>query len=324
MSVTAFAPASIGNMSVGFDILGLAIQPVDGTPLGDTVTITASIDAENQLRTEGRFVSKLPDNKDNIVWVCLHDFNQRLQEKGINPAPVYMTLNKHMPIGSGLGSSACSVVATLVALNAFYQHPFTDAELLYLMGSAEAHISGSLHYDNVAPCFLGGLQLMLDQSTRNEHSTVTQSLPVMDDWTFVIAYSGINVSTKKAREILPDTYPRATVIQQAQKLAAFMSGLYTHNNVLALNSIEDHIAEPYRTSLLPGFTTAKRHLLNNSAKAVGISGSGPTLFAIFTDAIIAKQAVSWLKENYLQTSEGFVHECHCDHKGAWVTQKDNG
>ena len=163
MSVSVFAPASIGNVSVGFDVLGLAVKPIDGTLLGDVVSVTHS-DNDDQLEVIGNFAKKLPgDVKDNIVWHSLVLFNQQLIEHKQDVVKVKMTLEKRMPVGSGLGSSACSVVAALAGLNAFYekyhQFSFDEKALLKMMGQMEAQISGSLHYDNVAPCFLGGMQL---------------------------------------------------------------------------------------------------------------------------------------------------------------------
>ena len=112
--VKIHAPASIGNVSVGFDVLGAAVSPVDGTLLGDCVTVEAA--SEFSLHNEGSFVSKLPaDPKENIVYRCWDRFCEAIGKR----VPVKMTLEKNMPIGSGLGSSACSVVAGLMAMNEF-------------------------------------------------------------------------------------------------------------------------------------------------------------------------------------------------------------
>ncbi|WP_313377832.1 homoserine kinase, partial [Pantoea sp. CTOTU50773] len=123
--VKIYAPASIGNVSVGFDVLGAAVSPVDGTLLGDCVSVEAA-DSFSLVNT-GRFVSKLPTNaQENIVYQCWERFCQAIGKQ----VPVAMTLEKNMPIGSGLGSSACSVVAGLMAMNEFCGKPLNDTELL--------------------------------------------------------------------------------------------------------------------------------------------------------------------------------------------------
>ncbi|NIH12066.1 MAG: homoserine kinase [Serratia symbiotica] len=162
--VKVYAPASIGNLSVGFDVLGAAVSPIDGTLLGDYVSVATA--SEFSLQNAGRFVSKLPDDpKENIVYQCWERFCQEIGRE----IPVAMRLEKNMPIGSGLGSSACSVVAGLVAMNEFCDRPLNKMTLLGLMGELEGRISGSVHYDNVAPCYLGGVQLILEQAGTISH-----------------------------------------------------------------------------------------------------------------------------------------------------------
>jgi homoserine kinase len=135
--VSVFAPASIGNVSVGFDVLGLAVKPVDGSLLGDVVTVELA--DEDSLVVIGAFADKLPSSKeDNIVWSCLQLFNQALTDVKQNISTVKLTLDKKMPVGSGLGSSACSVVAALAGLNAFYakykNFSFNEKILLKMTG----------------------------------------------------------------------------------------------------------------------------------------------------------------------------------------------
>lgn len=319
MKVSVFAPASIGNLSVGFDVLGLAVKPIDKTLLGDVVSVERS--EQNQLVVVGKFAGKLPNDKEqNIVWQCLLRFNQALKDCGISPVPVVMTLDKKMPVGSGLGSSACSVVAALEALNCFYHkmgiHQFEQAKMIRFMGELEAKISGSLHYDNVAPCYFGGLQLMIP-----DEQIITRSLPTFDDCFYVMAYPGIEVSTKAAREVLPTEYSRAEVITFGQNLATFVDACHRQDKALAHQVIADVIAEPYRKKLLPGFEAAYEYLKAQGALAVGISGSGPTLFCVVDDLVKAQQYAKWLSDNYLQSnvngsSEGFVHVCQVDKQGA--------
>lgn len=324
MKVSVFAPASIGNVSVGFDVLGLAVKPIDGTLLGDVVTVEQS--STNSLYVIGRFANKLPSNiKENIVWHCLALFNKALAQTACVIVPVKLTLEKKMPVGSGLGSSACSVVAALTGLNAFYkefyQFCFDEKQLLLMMGKMEAKISGSLHYDNVAPCYLGGLQLMVPDS-----DIITRTIPDFNDCYYIMAYPGIEVSTKSAREVLPESYSRADVISYGQNLATFVDACHRQDKQQAFSVLEDVVAESYRQYLIPGFCEAKQYLQDQGALAVGISGSGPTLFCICDQLEQAQALAQWLTDNYLKTidgpigkeNNGFVHVCQADTQGAEV------
>ena len=302
MAVKAYAPASIGNVSVGFDILGAALTPVDGTPLGDTVTIEDS-DTEFSLVQEGRFVSKLPKNPDdNIVTDCFRVYRDALAAKGQKTRGLRMTLQKDLPVGSGLGSSACSVVSALAALNAFHDHALSEDEIIRLMGQEEGKISGSIHYDNVAPCYLGGIQLMLEDCEE-----ISERIP------------GIVVSTAAARKILPVEYPRSTAIRFASNVGAFIHASHTGNRKLAAKCLVDVIAEPYRKSLIPGFDRAREYAMSEGGLAFGISGSGPSIFAVTESMDSAKKIESWLKSEFIQNSDGFCHICRIDRRGTVVT-----
>ncbi|USD65728.1 homoserine kinase [Vibrio sp. SCSIO 43136] len=314
MSVVVYAPASIGNVSVGFDVLGAAVSPIDGTLLGDRVKVEAS-DQAFSLSTSGDFVAKLPQNpKENIVYDCWKVFARELDKKGVELKPLAMTLEKNMPIGSGLGSSACSIVAALDALNQFHDNPLNEMELLALMGEMEGQISGGIHYDNVAPCYLGGVQLMLE-----ELGHISQSVPSFDDWYWVMAYPGIKVSTAEAREILPSQYRRQDIIAHGRHLAGFIHASHSGQPELAAKMIKDVIAEPYREKLLPGFADARAYAASAGALATGISGSGPTLFSVCNQKDVAERVARWLEQNYVQNEEGFVHVCRLDKQGSKVT-----
>lgn len=304
--VKIYAPASIGNVSVGFDVLGAAVSPVDGSLLGDCVAVEAA--DRFSLENRGRFVSKLPDDpKENIVYQCWERFCQAIGKD----VPVAMTLEKNMPIGSGLGSSACSVVAGLMAMNEFCGKPLSDTALLALMGELEGRISGSVHYDNVAPCFLGGVQLMIE-----EQGIISQQVPCFDEWLWVMAYPGIKVSTAEARAILPAQYRKQDVIKHGRLLAGFIHACHTRQPQLAAKLMQDVVAEPYRTKLLPGFAAARQAAADIGALACGISGSGPTLFAVCNEMATAQRMADWLSQHYLQNEEGFVHICRLDTAGA--------
>ena len=170
----AYAPASSANLSVGFDLLGIAVRPLDGSPLGDFVNArelgpdeVGTVTPDLSIKVSGRFVHKLPsDHKQNIVYDAYELVKQRLQAAGLKAKRLELTLEKNLPVCSGLGSSASSVVAAVLALDAAHDNYFGPAGCLELMGILEGKISGSIHYDNVAPCYFGGMQFIINENGR--------------------------------------------------------------------------------------------------------------------------------------------------------------
>ncbi|CAG9297894.1 homoserine kinase [Celerinatantimonas diazotrophica] len=313
MSVVTYAPASIGNVSVGFDVLGAALEPISGEFLGDRVQVYAS--EHFAIENRGRFAHKLPvDPKQNILFGCYEYFIDQIKALKLAERPLAMILEKNLPIGSGLGSSACSVVAAFEALNQFYDAPFDANQMLLMMGKLEGKISGSVHYDNVAPCYLGGIQLMLESS-----GVISQSIPTFDDWLWVLAYPGISISTAEARAILPAQYRRQDVLTYGRQLGGFIHASYTNQPQLAASFLNDVIAEPYRRALIPGFDQARHFALDAGAIASGISGSGPTLFSIATDMEQAERIADWLEKHFVQNEDGFCHICRINKQGTQVT-----
>lgn len=312
----AYAPASIGNVSLGFDMLGAALAPIDNSQLGDSVSVSFTENAtQDSLTVSGPFAHKLPaDPKANIVMQCLQHFRQACADVNIDVPSLTMTLAKNLPIGSGLGSSASSIVAAFSALNAHLDNPFNEDALLTMMGECEGQISGSIHYDNVAPSFLGGITL-----TTGLASPVAQKLPSFDNWYWTVCYSGITVSTAEARKILPNDYSKATTLTFGQQLAVFIDALHRNDPQQAAAVMRDVIAEPYRQSLLPKFSQAREFCMSNGALAFGISGSGPTVFAVSENADMAQKQAEWLSQHYVQNEMGFSHVCRIPTGGIKVT-----
>ncbi|MCG7530207.1 homoserine kinase [Psychrobium sp. MM17-31] len=314
MSIRVFAPASMGNVSVGFDVLGGALAPVDGCLLGDFVTISETNGGQGDIvvNTVGKFAHKLPsDPKQNILYDCAVHYHKALRNKGQSAKTIEMVLEKELPVGSGLGSSAASVVAAFYALNEFYDNAFNQRQLLIMMGELEGQISGSVHYDNVAPSYLGGLQLMVE-----EGETLCSSLPTFDEWYWVVAYSGVKVSTSEAREIMPKQVDLKTALLFGKNLSAFVDACHRRDDELAAKLLVDVIAEPLRGPIIPKFLENKAAMLDMGALASGISGSGPTLFAVTDNLTKAEQLAQYLNDNYIQNDDGFSHVCKLDNQGA--------
>ena len=311
--LSVYAPASIGNMSVGFDALGLALAPIDGALLGDVVSVESLPADEDDWRLDvtGPFAHALPPNpEDNIVTACCRAFSDAAARQGHEIQPLKLTLEKRLPIGSGLGSSASSVVAALEALNRFHAHLLSAPKLFGLMAEMEGAISGEIHLDNVAPCLYGGLRLCPPGSQQE------YALPWPGAWRAVVCWPGTKLETRRARSVLPDQVERKTAVRHGAQFAQFVHALHSGDAQLAGQCVVDHIAEPYRRGLLPGFDEARVALREIGALAVGISGSGPTVFALVDDYDAAEQTARWLDGNYRQNDAGFVHICRADLGGA--------
>ena len=183
-----------------------------------------------------------------------------------------------------------------------------------MMGELEGQISGSVHYDNVAPCYLGGMTLMTGSD-----APVTLSLPLNDDWYYAVCYSGISVSTAAARDILPKQVDMATALTFGRQLGVFVHALHAGNFDLAASVMKDVIAEPYRKSLLPGFDEARAFSEQAGALAFGISGSGPTVFAVCSSKAQAENVAAYLTDNYIQNDDGFSHVCQIPSQGTTIS-----
>ncbi len=312
----AFAPASAANLSVGFDLLGAALKPISGAVLGDEILISESDTRGCTVSVSGKYAHKLPaDSKKNIVYDAYLLFRDKLESMGRDVLDVQMDLSKNLPVCSGLGSSASSVVAAVMALDAIHGNVLGEKGRLDLMGQLEGKISGSIHYDNVAPCYFGGLQLIVQ-----EGDCVSTTLPDFDNWYWVSCFPGIKVSTSAARKILPKEYSRSDVITYGRRLSAFVHACYTHNDKLASKLLVDVIAEPYRASLIPGFSDSREHGASLGALATGISGSGSSIFSIFEDLEKAREMKEYLERNFIANEDGFCHICKIDRRGSYAEE----
>lgn len=308
-----FAPASTGNFSVGFDLLGAAFEPVAGGDtndalFGDELEITGE-QSELSLQISGRYRHQLPaDSSTNLVLSCFYAFEQAVGK----PLPrLALHLQKNLPVGSGLGSSACSIVVACYGFNDYFGQPLNQQQLLQLMAEAEGGVSGSVHYDNVAPSLLGGLQLMLPGS-----KNVCRTLPWFSHWRVVLSYPGTVLSTKAAREVLPRQLTLADSIEFAGMLSRFVSALYCQDEPEAIAALQDLVAEPARTTLIPELPALRQALTTKGVLHLGISGAGPTLFALCPDDATAANAAAYLQQHYEKNADACTRICQLSTAGA--------
>jgi homoserine kinase len=263
---TAFAPASVGNVAIGFDILGFSVDA-----LGDRVTVSRRAQPGVSIRAVRGVAGELPKQPErNTAGRAL-----LAMQEALSPGFGFeMEIEKGIPLGSGLGGSAASAVGAVVAANALLDTPCTKLELLKFAMQGEAVASGSLHVDNIAPSLFGGLVLTVGI----DHPRVKQ-IPVPPDVRAVILHPHMFLSTKQARAILRRTVEMSDFVWQTANLAGFISGCYTNDLDMIRASFEDVVIEPQRQALIPGFPDVRRASMEAGALGCSISGAGPTMFA---------------------------------------------
>ncbi|HEV7785146.1 MAG TPA: homoserine kinase, partial [Thermoanaerobaculia bacterium] len=203
MEIRAYAPASIGNFAAGFDLMGAALAPLDGSLWGDVVT-AASATAVG-LTTSGPHAADLPaDPWQNLVLRTYALYREALRVRGIECPVLAFHLEKRLPRCSGLGSSASSVAATLAACQALLGEPLSTSEVFAVAGRAEALVSGSVHLDNVVPSLAGGLQILVPGP---HGAPEARALPWPDDLILVVVSPALELSTERARKVLPKVFP---------------------------------------------------------------------------------------------------------------------
>jgi homoserine kinase len=268
-SVTAFAPATVANVGCGFDIMGFALK---GS--GDKVTITLQTEKDNEIISmSGPYADLIPSERHkNTAGVAV---NAYLIATGNTSARLSIELEKNLPLGSGLGSSAASAVAAVYAVNRLFGNHLTTSELIPFAMEGERIACGSAHADNVAPSLLGGFVLI---RSYNPLDVIKVRCP--DELYCTVIHPHIELKTSDARRILKRDIPMSDVIKQSANTAAFMIGIIKEDFDLLGRSICDLLAEPKRTQLIPGFEAVKRAALDAGAIGCGISGSGPSIFAL--------------------------------------------
>jgi len=275
--VRVFAPATVANVASGFDVLGFALE----SP-GDAVRLTRSADRGVRVLSVTGDDGKLPlDPKKNTAAVAVAAFLDRIG----NPFGVDVELEKRMPLSSGLGSSAASAVAAVTAANLLAGTPLSPVELLPFTTEAERVACGSAHADNVAPSLLGGFVLI-----RSYDPLDVVRLPVPAGLSCAVVHPHTELRTEDARRVLKKEIRLSDAIRQWGNLAALVAALYNGDLALLGRSLQDVVAEPARSLLIPGFAQVKAAALAAGALGCSISGSGPSVFALCASTAEAARA----------------------------------
>lgn len=308
--VKAFAPATVANVSCGFDIFGLALEHP-----GDEIVLNLKDEPGIRINRIYGDNGRLPKEAEkNTAGIAIMSFLKHLQlELGIE-----MELHKGLPLGSGLGSSAASAVAALKGLNFLLKEPLSDKELIPFALDAEKAISGTGHADNVAPSLLGGFVIV-----RSYDPLDIVKLNVRDDLYCVVIHPDIEIMTKIARDILPTQVNLKDAVTQWGNIAGVVAGLLNNDYDLLSRSMNDIIVEPVRAELIPYFYEVKKSALSEGALGCSISGSGPSVFALCKTRTIAEAVGKKMKDIYDRRNiKNDLYISGINNKGAIAEQID--
>ncbi|MCB0528611.1 MAG: homoserine kinase [Saprospiraceae bacterium] len=284
--IKAFAPATVGNIGVGFDIMGMALERP-----GDEVVARKS-------DTKGLRITKITGHQGRLPYEVEKNTAgvavlQLLEHLGETDLGIELDIHKKMPFGSGLGSSAASAVAAVLAVSELLRTGMSKRELLPFACAGEQMATGSFITDNVAPSLLGGIVLIRDGESCDIHRLhVPRGLYV------AVAYPHIEILTKSARALLKPGVSMAQYVRQSANVGGFIVGLFNGDIDLIGRSLKDEIIEPQRAGLIPGFYDVKDAALAEGALGCSISGAGPSVFALCANSLVAENAGRAMKQAF--------------------------
>lgn len=276
--ITIKTPATSANIGPGFDCLGLALQLFN--------TFEVELSHEDFLENvEDRF-----NNRENLFLTSWHAGCQKIGKDD----HVHAIFHTEIPVSRGLGSSSSLIVAGVTAASILHDNALSKDEIFQICAQLEGHP------DNVAPCIYGGLTASLVENTTFK----SVSLPVHESWKFTVFIPDFEVSTEKARAILPDSYPRADASENTAHAIYMLKGLAEGNEELITFGKKDRIHEPYRRKLLPFFDHLQKEYEDNTHGIFLISGSGSTCLGISKNYMDAKKEATILSE---ETGMKIIH-----------------
>lgn len=280
-AATAIAPGSIGNVAVGYDVLGSAfdavhdrvrVERVARTDAGPAVTVgsvtgcVTDLPRDPEANTASAALLALVDARSLAYGFRVH-------------------IRKGIPLSAGMGGSAASAVAAVRAAQALVDPPLTEDEVLRYALQGESVSSGALCGDNVVPIARGGLVL-----TRSIDPLDVVPIPVPEALHAVLVHPHMEIATRAARAVLPDAVPMSVAVQQSANLAALVAGCSRSDPALIGRALRDVMIEPHRSRLIPGFGAVQAAAREAGALGSSISGAGPSMFAWAPTHPVAEQA----------------------------------
>lgn len=302
--IKLFCPASIANLNCGFDVIGLCLDTI-----GDEMIIRKT--SEKGIKITKITGADLPfENEKNVAGVAaLAMINAIEIDYGFE-----IEIHKKIKAGSGIGSSSASASGVVFGINQLLGKPFSDSELVEFAMQGEALASGGFHADNVAPALFGGIILIRGYNPIDYIKIATPSELVA-----VVLHPLIEVKTSASRAVLPNEIPLKTAITQWGNLGGLIAGFYTSDYELIGRSLLDVVAEPHRKKLIPNFDQVKQTALQNGALGAGISGAGPSIFALCKGNETANKVADAMKEAYAGTGIPFdIHVSKINEEGVKI------
>lgn len=303
--IKIFAPATVANLSCGFDVLGCCLDNV-----GDEMVISLSDHPGVSItKIEGADLPMATDK--NVAGVAVQAL---LKNYATNDIGVTIEIYKKIKAGSGIGSSAASSAGAVWAVNHLLENPFSAQELIAFAMEGEKLASGNAHADNVAPALLGGFTLV-----RSYAPLDVIKLHTPKDLVMTVIHPQIEVKTSDSRSVIKHKVTLQHAIQQWGNVGGLVSGLFLEDYELIGRSLEDVIIEPLRSILIPEFENVKKAALNQGALGCGISGSGPSIFALSRGLETALNVEKAIREVYGKTGIEFdIHVSKINNEGVRI------
>ena len=303
--VKVFAPATVANVGPGFDVLGCAVSQV-----GDIVEVELRDDYNGEIKIDivgdrGR----LPLDENNTAFRAALEVRKILDEK----KGLHLSLQKNLPLGSGLGSSAASSVASAWATNLLFGEKLKKEDLLDLLSECERLACGAAHFDNIAPCLLGSFVLVKENNS-NGILRFDSAL----DLKLVIVSPQVEIKTKDSRDALPENVSMEQYVEGLSAVAALAYGIAAGDEKVFAEAVHKNtLLEKARGGLIPGFFEIKKKSLAAGALGTTISGSGPAIFSFCHDEITTKKVAQVMQDIFQEKGiDSKVYFSEIDKEGA--------